>query len=185
MKFINDNPKNPFFLYVAFNIPHYPEQANPKFDARYQDLPEPRRRYAKMISTTDDRMGQIFNHLENDGLRKDTIILFMSDNGHSPENYQVKPLNHTSGLPQGTVYAAGGGGNTGKWRGHKNTFFEGGIRVPAIISAPGRLPQGAVRHHAITAMDWMPTLLELCDVPLPKTQLDGKSLVASIHTEPP
>ena len=44
--------------------------------------------------------------------------------------------------------------------------------------------EGLARHHAITAMDWMPTLLELCDVPLPNTQLDGKSLVASIHKEP-
>ena len=72
--------------------------------------------------------------------------------------------------------ANGGGGNTGKWRGNKGTFFEGGIRVPAILSYPAKLPKGAVRGQAVTAMDWMPTILELCEVPKPKVNFDGHSL---------
>ncbi len=137
-----------------------------------------------MISTTDDRMGKILERIESEGLRDNTIVLFMSDNGHSPENYKIRVDNHSSGLPKGTTYAAGGGGNTGRWLGHKNTYFEGGIRVPAIISYPAKLPQGKIRKHAITAMDWMPTILQLCDIALPKVEFDGKSLVKSLHKEP-
>ncbi|MFK7909579.1 MAG: sulfatase-like hydrolase/transferase [Akkermansiaceae bacterium] len=184
LNYISRNKAKPFFLYVAFNIPHYPEQADAKFEGRYKDLKQPRKRYAKMISTTDDHMGQILNRLESEGLRDNTIILFMSDNGHSPENYEIRVDHHTSGLAKGTIYAAGGGGNTGQWKGHKGTFLEGGIRVPAIISYPAKLPQGKVRNHAITAMDWMPTILKLCDIPLPEVKLDGKCLVASLHKEP-
>ncbi len=183
IRFIDQHTRSPFFMYVAFNIPHYPEQADQKFDARYQKMKMPRQSYAKMISTTDDRMGAIIERLVYHGLRDNTIVIFMSDNGHSPEDYAIKAADHTSGLAKGTNYGAnGGGGNTGKWIGHKNTFLEGGLRVPAVISYPAKLPQGAVRNQTITAMDWMPTILELCDVPMPKVRLDGHSLLAIIKS---
>ena len=165
-------------MYVAFNVPHYPEQADKKFDDRYKNMKMPRRSYAKMISTTDDRMGKIVGYLEKQGLRDNTIIIFMSDNGHSAEDIKIRRENHKSGMTVGTNYGAnGGGGNAGKWIGHKGTFLEGGIRVPAIISYPAKLPKGAVRDQAITAMDWMPTILDLCDVPKPDVKLDGKSIL--------
>ena len=171
----------PWFMYLAFNVPHYPEQADRKFDERYKDLPMPRRSYAKMVSTTDDRMGQVIAKLDELGLRDSTIIIFMSDNGHSAEHSRIRVKDHASGLPVGTYYGAnGGGGNTGKWRGHKGQFYEGGIRVPAVISFPRRLPTGAVRDQAITAADFYPTILELCGVPLPKVKLDGQSLLPII-----
>ncbi|MHC5076324.1 MAG: sulfatase-like hydrolase/transferase, partial [Planctomycetota bacterium] len=122
----------------------------PEFDERYEELEEPRRSYAKIISTTDDRMGLVVDKLEELSLRDDTIIVFMSDNGHSEEENQILFDDHNSGLPKGTNYGAnGGGGNTGKWRGHKGQFFEGGILVPAIISYPAKLPKGIVRDQAI------------------------------------
>ena len=183
LEYIERNRANPFFMYVAFNIPHYPEQPDSCFDDRYRNLDEPRRSYAKMISTTDDRMGRIMNKLEECGLREDTIIIFMSDNGYSAEDYAIKVDNHSSGLPKGINYGAnGGGGNTGKWRGHKGTFFEGGIRVPSIISYPSELPQGVVRDQAITAMDWLPTIAELCGVELPAVKLDGASVLPVIES---
>jgi arylsulfatase A-like enzyme len=107
----------------------------------------------------------------------------MSDNGHSEETkYRIQVDDHASGLPKGHFYGASGGGNTGKWLGQKSSFLEGGIRVPAIISYPARLPQGEVRDQTVTAMDWMPTVLELCSVPLPHVELDGSSLVPVIRS---
>ena len=184
LNYIDRNKENPFFMYVAFNIPHYPEQADPKFDERYKDMKMPRKSYAKMISTTDDKMGQIIQRLEKHGIKDNTIIIFMSDNGHSRERNHIKVKEHLSGLPEGTKYGAlGGGGNTGKWRGQKASFLEGGIRVPAIISYPAKLPKGAVRDQAITAMDWMPTILDLCGIEQPKVKLDGKSLTGIINDD--
>ncbi len=184
MQFIDKNKDNPFFMYVPFNIPHFPEIPDKKFDERYKDMKMPRQSYAKMISTTDDRMGMIMSRLEKHGLRENTIVIFMSDNGHSKENGKISVDNHTSGLPKGTNYKAnGGGGNTGKWIGQKGSFLEGGIRVPAIISYPAKLPKNAVRDQAITAMDWLPTIVDLCGVDLPKVKLDGKSLVPIIKSE--
>ena len=117
--------------------------------------------------------------LENLKLRENTIIVYMSDNGHSEETgNRIRVDNHKSGHPKGHFYGASGGGFTGKWIGHKGNFLEGGIRVPAIISYPSKLPKGEVRNQAITAMDWFPTVTELCGVK-PKAshpKLDGSSL---------
>jgi arylsulfatase A-like enzyme len=183
LQFIEQYKSQSFFLYLAFNIPHYPEQPDLKFDKRYKDLPEPRRSYAKMISTTDDRMGQIITKMENLGIVKNTIFIFMSDNGYSEEDYYIRVDKHTSGLPKDANYGAnGGGGNVGKWRGSKGDFFEGGIRVPAIISYPEKLPQGIVRDQAITIADWFPTVLDLSDIAVPDTKLDGKNILPVINS---
>jgi len=186
VEFVEANKDRPFFLYLAFNIPHYPEQADPKFDERTKALPMPRRSYARMIATVDDRMGQVIGKLEALGIRDDTLIIFMSDNGHSNERNAIRVDAHTSGLPKGHKYGAnGGGGNTGKWRGNKGTLYEGGIRVPAIVSYPPKLPKGVVRDQIISATDWMPTVLDLCGVPLPKAKLDGASLLPIITENAP
>jgi arylsulfatase A-like enzyme len=159
-RFLDENKSKPFFLFVSFNLPHYPEQAYTKFDEIYAKLPVPRRSYAKVISTVDDHMGQILKKLDELGLRDNTIIIFISDNGHSSESYRIRVENHNSGLPKGHNYGAnGGGGNTGKWRGAKGSFFEGGIRVPAVISYPSEIPANVVRDQAITLADFYPTIL--------------------------
>ncbi|MCF7734480.1 MAG: sulfatase-like hydrolase/transferase [Akkermansiaceae bacterium] len=181
VQFVEKNKDDPFFMYVAFNLPHYPEQADAKFDARYKDMAMPRQSYAKVVSTVDDRMGMVLKKLEELGLRDDTIVIFMSDNGASVEDCSINRDNHPSGFPKGHHYGPfGGGGNSGKWRGAKATYFEGGVRVPAIISYPSKLPKGVVRDQAITAMDWLPTIADLCGVPLPKVKLDGQSIMPII-----
>ena len=70
IRFIQENRDTPFFLYLAFNIPHYPEQADRRFDMLYRDLPEPRRSMAKIISTVDDRIGQVVNMSNGPSLRR-------------------------------------------------------------------------------------------------------------------
>ena len=110
----------------------------------------------------------------------------MSDNGHSEEtSNRIRVDNHNSGYPKNHFYGASGGGSTGKWVGQKGTFLEGGIRVPAIISYPAKLPQGTVRGQMITAMDWFPTVLDLCGVKQPTgaPKLDGQNLRSIIEEE--
>lgn len=178
LQFIGSNRERPFLLYVGFNVPHYPEQALPQFTEMYKDLPMPRRSYAAMVSTTDYYMGLIIDKLEELELAENTIVVFQSDNGHSAEDKGgIDVENHSSGYPKGHYYSAfGGGGNTGKWMGAKGSFLEGGVRVPAIVSWPARLPQGEIRNQAITIMDWLPSLAEWCGATLPETQLDGRRL---------
>ena len=166
-RFIVENKDRPFFLYCAFNVPHYPEQSDPKFAKMYDSMAMPRRSYASMITTTDDRIGQVLNALDNWGLRDNTLVIFMSDNGHSTEQFNNWDVNYG---------ANGGGGNTGPWRGAKASMFEGGIRVPAVISLPGRIPAGEVRAQAISNMDFFPTILESCGIDPPSHEIDGKSL---------
>lgn len=180
---LEQHADRPFFVYLAFNIPHYPEQADPTFDQVYANTKMPRRSYGRMITTVDDRIGQVLNELDRLGLRENTVVVFQSDNGHSEEDYQISVSDHKSGLPKGHNYGPhGGGGNTGKWRGCKGTFYEGGLRVPAIISFPKELPTGAVRNQAVTLCDWMPTVLKLCDVEAPNdVPLDGASLLPIIR----
>lgn len=181
--YIDQHQDEPFFLYFALNTPHYPEQADGKFDERYKDLPMPRRSYAKMVSTTDDRIGRVLDKLDELNLTDDTVIVFMSDNGHSAEdNKGIRFDDHTSGLPKGTYYLAhGGGGNTGKWRGHKNTFYEGGLRVPMMMRYPKTFDGGIVNDEIVTAMDVMPTVLDLCKLTRPAgVEFDGVPITPMI-----
>jgi arylsulfatase A len=186
LKFIMQNKDRPFLLYVPFNIPHYPEQALKRFEAMYKDIADQARRsYAAIVSTTDHYIGQIVNKLEALDLRENTIIIFMSDNGHSEETgNRIRVNNHKSGYPKGHFYGASGGGSTGKWIGQKGSFLEGGVRVPAIISYPAKLPKGKVRGQIITAMDWFPTVLDLCGVKQSSNspKLDGHSVLPLIRS---
>ncbi|MFT5108440.1 MAG: arylsulfatase A-like enzyme [Pseudoalteromonas tetraodonis] len=183
LKFIDENRAHPFFLYVPFNIPHYPEQALKRFEEPYKDMGDPARRsYGAIVTTTDHYIGQIVDKLDSLGLRENTIVIFMSDNGHSEETgNKIRIDNHKSGHPKDHFYGASGGGSTGKWIGHKGNFLEGGIRVPAIISYPKRLPKGEVRDQVVTSMDWFPTLLELCGATT-ESKLDGHSLLPIIES---
>ena len=183
LAFIDRNQDHPFFLYFPLNIPHYPEQSIRRFRARYEEMVEPRRSYAAMVSTTDNYVGRILTQLDALNLRENTIVVFMSDNGHSDEDYQITVDGHTSGYRLGHNYGAnGGGGNTGKWIGAKGSFLEGGIRVPAILSYAAKVPKNVVRGQAITAMDWYPTILELAGVNTPKDlELDGYSVMPLIR----
>ena len=178
LEFIEKNRDRPFFLYLAFNIPHYPEQALKEHSSLYEKLPMPRRSYAAIVTTTDHYIGKVLDQLDKLDLRRNTIVIFQSDNGHSTERYSIRSAEHTSGYPKGHRYGAnGGGGNTGKWIGNKGNFLEGGIRTPAIISYPTSLPQGETRSQVVSIMDWYPTVLELCKVEPPKATLDGHSLL--------
>lgn len=164
-EFIDQNKEKPFMIYFALNTPHYPYQGSPEWLEHYKDLPYPRNLYAAFLSTTDDRIGNLLKKVEDAGLTKDTIVIFQSDHGASEE-----------------VRAHNGGGSAGPHRGAKFSLYEGGIRVPAIISWPGKLPENETRDQIATGCDWYPTLLELCEVPPAGHKIDGKSLLSVINS---
>lgn len=157
--FIEANQTKPFFMYFAMNIPHYPLQGTEKWRQHYKDLEAPRRMYATLISTMDEMIGKLVGKVESLGLREDTIIVFQSDHGHSQEERTF-----------------GGGGSAGIYRGAKFSLFEGGIRVPAIISWPGHLPEGASRDQLATAVDWFPTVAKLAGIKRIDHRIDGKDI---------
>ena len=165
-RFIQSNKDRPFFIYFAMNSPHYPYQGDAKWLAHYKDTPYPRRLYAAFVSTLDERIGQLMELVDKAGLREDTIVIFQSDHGHSTE-----------------VRAHGGGGSAGPYRGAKFSLFEGGIRVPAVISWPGHLPEGETRGQLAHGCDWLPTIAQLCGARLLEPDIDGKSLVELIKSE--
>ena len=165
-KFIKENKKDPFFIYFAMNSPHYPYQGDAKWLEYYKDLPMDRRYYAAFLSTQDERIGNLLKAVEAEGLKDDTIVIFQSDHGHSTE--------------QRAFY---GGGFAGPYRGAKFSLLEGGIRVPATITWPGKIKGGQVRDQFAVSTDWFPTILDLCGVKRPKHKLTGKSLVSIIDSE--
>lgn len=166
--FMEDNSNNPFFMYFAVNMPHYPYQGDAKWLSYYNEkgISYPRNLYAAFISTLDDRIGVILKKLDELDIKDNTIIVFQSDNGHSTEQR-----------------AHFGGGSSGIYRGAKQSLFEGGIRVPAAINWKNNIPKGQIRTQFAVNTDWMPTLAELCGIKLDSQDLDGKSLVEIINNE--
>ena len=162
-QFMEKNKDKPFFIYFAMNSPHYPYQGSPEWLEYYKDLKYPRNLYAAFLSTMDERIGQLIQKLDDLGLTEDTIVIFQSDHGASKE-----------------VRAHGGGGSTGPYRGYKFSLYEGGLRVPAIISWPGHLPENQVRSQMVTGCDWYPTILKLCKLNAASHKIDGQSLVPII-----
>lgn len=164
-KFIEDHRDKPFFIYFAINMPHYPYQGDVKWLERYKDLPYPRNLYAAFLSSCDERIGALMKKLDDLQLRSQTIVVLQSDNGHSTEER-----------------AHFGGGSAGPYRGAKFSLFEGGMRLPGMISWPGRLPEGEARGQMVHSCDWLPTLAELCGVKVLNAEIDGKSIVPVIRS---
>ncbi len=163
--FIDRQKDGPFFLYWAINWPHYPLQGTSKWREKYKDLPSPRDKYATFVSTTDEFIGKVLDHLEATGLREKTLVIYQSDHGHSVE--------------ERTFF---GGGSAGPYRGHKGNLFEGGLRVPSIVSLPGTLPQGEVRDQLVVGTDWLPTIAELTGANVPDDRpIDGRSILPVIQ----
>jgi arylsulfatase A len=159
IEFIDAEREKPFFLYLAHNNPHIPYTAQPERVKRFAGAEEPT--YAAMIETLDESIGRIVTKLDELKLRDKTLILFTSDNGglHVPE------LNHEIIT------------NNGQHRAGKGFLYEGGIRVPAIVSGPGIAVQMSTSR--ITSMDWPATIAELCGAKFDAK--DGQSLVKHLR----
>jgi arylsulfatase A-like enzyme len=167
----------PFFLYVPYNAPHYPMHAPQKYLDRFPDLPWDRRIMAAMIGAVDDSVGAIRAAVEQRGLLDNTFMFFQSDNGPSRE---------TRNWLDGTTDPYYGG-SAGILKGHKFSLYDGGIRMPALMSWPARIPAGQVVSGVGAAMDIFPTIVKAAGGDLAGYELDGLDVLPMVseHAESP
>jgi arylsulfatase A-like enzyme len=166
LAFIERNWRRPFFLYVAYNAPHYPMHAPARYVSRFPELEWERRMYAAMVAAVDDSVGAILSLIEKLGLRDNTLIFFSSDNGATAEP--------RAGLNQKPAR----GGSNHPFRGWKFSLFDGGIHVPAILSWPGTVPSGQVVRELASHVDLLPTVLMAAGAPLPPDRtIDGRNIL--------
>jgi arylsulfatase A-like enzyme len=149
----------PILLYMPFNAPHAPLQAPKRLVDKYAAIKDPKRRsYAAMVDALDTAIGGVLAALDKEGMSKDTLVLFFSDNGG--------PL--------------GSGADNTPLRNGKATTFEGGIRVPAIARWPGRIAPGKT-DQVMTNLDLLPTLAAAAGIEPKNTKpLDGKNMWPAI-----
>jgi len=168
VNYIRDNAsQGPFMLYLGYNAPHYPMHAPPKYMDRFMHLPWEQRVMYAMISAVDDGVGDIVAELKRQKVLENTIIYYQSDNGPSRES-----RNFMDGRDD--LYY---GGSSGGFKGHKFSLFEGGIRVPGIISWPGGIPGGQVIDEPVHAMDIFPTILQATGGDAGQYTLDGLDIM--------
>lgn len=153
--FITRHRTQPFFLYLAYNAVHSPLQAADAYLAKFAHIPDLHRRiFAAMLAHLDDSVGSVVAHLRAQGIAENTLIVFLSDNGGP-----TKELT-SSNAPL---------------RGGKGELFEGGIRVPFIVSWPGRIAPRALDTPVIS-LDATATALGLAGISSTPSPLDGVNL---------
>ncbi len=150
LAFVDRHRARPFFLTLAYNAPHSPMHAREEDLARFAFIADKQRRtYAAMVARLDHALGRLLDHLHATGLAEKTLVVFLSDNGG--------PVDQNGSL-------------NAPLRGQKGILLEGGLRVPFVLSLPGRLPAGAVFPHAVTTLDLAPTFLGLVGAPAEETK---------------
>ncbi len=179
-EFIRNHKDQPFFCYVPFTIPHlellvpedsmaeyrgqFPEP-RPFHDPRghYADQPAPRAAYAAMVTRMDRDVGRMMALVAELGIDENTLVIFTSDNGAATPLWD----------PEDYFNSAGG------FRGHKQNFYEGGIRVPLVARWPGRIAAGSVSHLPCAFCDFLPTACELSGQGIPP-YTDGISILPAL-----
>lgn len=160
VRFIQENKKNPFFLYLAHSMPHVPLAVSEKFKGKSgQGL------YGDVIMEIDWSVGQVMHALDQAGLTDNTLMIFTSDNGP-----WINFGNHA--------------GSTGGLREGKGTSFEGGQRVPCLMKWPGVIGAGTVCNKLACTIDILPTLSEITGSPLPEKKIDGVSILSLLKGDP-
>jgi arylsulfatase A-like enzyme len=152
------NKSQPFFLYLAFNAPHFPIEPPAEWLARVKhrapQLDDKRAANVALVEHLDDRIGRVLATLAETGLDQNTVVVFTSDNGGS--------------LPHGQ--------NNDPWRDGKQSHYDGGLRVPFMVRWPAGIKAGSRSDYAGLFFDLVPTFLELAGAK-PAADLDAISLV--------
>ena len=162
VQFIRQNRKKPFFLYFAHTYPHVPLFASQRFQKT-----SPRGLYGDVVEELDWSVGQVLQALRDQGVAKNTLVFFTSDNGP----WLVKDL---------------AGGCAGLLAGGKGSTWEGGMREPAIAWWPGTVKAGSVNRGIACSMDLFATALSLAGVPLPSDrQIDGLDMTPLLLAKGP
>jgi arylsulfatase A len=147
VSFIQANKNQPFFLYLAHNVPHVPVGASPAFKGK-----SPLGLYADAVEEMDWSVGQVMQALDDAGITRNTLSVFTSDNGPWFQ------------------------GSAGRLRGRKGQTYEGGVREPFIAYMPGVIQPGTAPAGFGSLMDLLPTFAGLANAPLPSLPLDGISI---------
>ncbi|ACT92880.1 arylsulfatase [Dyadobacter fermentans] len=159
--------KKPFVLMINYNSPHSPLDAADSSAYKDRDWPQDMKIYGAQVHHLDENVGKIKKYLTESGLAKNTIVFFCSDNGPRSE-----------GTPQQTAIAEFFDSN-GRLRGYKRDMYEGGIRVPMVVWAPGIVKPGSVSSEPAYFADIMPTFADIAGSKVSYTT-DGASVLASI-----
>jgi arylsulfatase A-like enzyme len=155
-RFIEENRSRPFFVYLTPNAPHDPLQVDPRYSGPYRQmgLDDATAKVYGMVQNIDENFGRLLERLEKLGLRRETLVIFMTDNGPQRERFN-------SGM-----------------RGRKATPYQGGIRVPFFLQWPARIEGRREVDRVAAHIDVLPTLLEACGARVPaQLELDGVSLL--------
>jgi arylsulfatase A-like enzyme len=164
----NRDEKKPFFLFLAYNAPHFGKgwddgndksinllQPHPRDLERVKHITDPaRRKYAAMVVALDEGIGKVLDYLDQAGIADNTFVIFMSDHGGDP-NF---------------------GGNNGSLRAGKATLFEGGIKIPCIVRWPGKIMPNVENNTVAWALDWFPTLASIAGANTKDILLDGRNI---------
>ena len=157
VEFIKENKDKPFFLYIAHGTPHHPYTVDASFRGK-----SAHGLYGDMIEEIDWSVGEVLKALKENGLEKETIVAFTSDNGADSKPDRNGNEEKGSNLPH---------------RGWKGSSDEGGVRVPFVVTWPGTLPEGKETGAMASLMDILPTFAALAGIE-PKTpqKIDGKDI---------
>jgi len=154
----SQQPDQPFFLYLAYNAPHFPIEPPAdwldRVKQRSPEMADKRARNVAFVEHLDDGIGRVLAALNETGMERDTLVVFSADNGGSLPHAQ----------------------NNDPWRDGKQSHYDGGLRVPFMARWPGCIAAGSRSDYAGLVFDLFPTFLELAGVPLPDV-LDAVSLV--------
>lgn len=178
LQYVNDKKDEPFFLYLAFIIPHYeltiPEEQKAYYKSLdwkkrvmkstpgkgYQHDEEGHTTYASMVSRMDGDIGKLMEELKKIGIDDNTLIVFTSDNGHEFDRNFFD--------------------SNGRFRGKKRDLYEGGIRIPFIARWPGTIKAGSVTNHPSAFWDFLPTACEIAGITPTDTNIDGISYLPTL-----
>lgn len=176
--FIDENKDEPFFCYISTNAPHGPLYIEDRYSNQYKtDTLIPSARFYGMITNIDENIGKLRAYLEEEELDKNTIFIFMTDNG-SAGGAILDGKRWNEGFPTAIGFNAG-------MRGLKASPYDGGHRVPCFIHWPaGGLSQGMDFDGLTAHIDLLPSLMEMCDLERESgAKLDGMSLWKFIKGE--
>jgi arylsulfatase A-like enzyme len=152
MRFMDKQQKKPFFCYIPTNVAHHPYNIAEEYTKPYQNNPNiPNAQFSGMIAKIDENVGKLMAFLSKNGLDKNTIILFMTDNGTDEGAHFDK-----NGFIQK--------GYNAQMRGKKGSVYEGGHRVPFLLYDPRRQDKTQDIDALTSGMDIVPTVLDLCQI---------------------
>ena len=137
VSFIDRNKEKPFFLYLAFNAVHAPLQRPKRFANAFPEIKDEKRRsFATLLKSMDDMVGSVLTKVRDEGLEKDTLIIFLSDNGGPTPNTTSR---------------------NDPFKGYKTQVHEGGIRIPYMVQWKGHVPAGKTCSKPVISLDILPT----------------------------